>query len=156
MPSATGFTPGRAAKSRPGSGSGPGRPPAPSPPVKSPTANPLIPARILIVEDNAINRKVLSRQLSNAGYVVSSAENGREGLDVLIEDRDKQPNPSPIMAVLMDIEMPVMGGLEAIRLLREMERSGEMPVHHVSPVRCSDVTQSTADKCATECHRRDW
>lgn len=87
---------------------------------------------MLIVEDNAINQKVLSRQLKNAGYICTVANNGREGLDVLLEERTKTPNSSPIAVVLMDVEMPVMGGLEAIRLLREMEKTGEVPVRYVS------------------------
>lgn len=67
-----------------------------------------------------------------AGYVVSVANNGREGLDLLLAEATKQPNTSPIEVVLMDIEMPVMGGLEAIKLLREMEESGEIPRRYVS------------------------
>lgn len=136
LPSATGFTPTRAPKSRPGSGSGQSRPPALSPPPPRAGAvtvePPLNPSRVLIVEDNAINQKVLARQLKNAGYLCTVANNGREGLDILIEEQKKDPNPSPVAVVLMDVEMPVMGGLEAIRLLRQMEAAGEMPVRYVS------------------------
>lgn len=63
--------------------------------------------------------------------MVSVAGNGREGLDLLLAERTKDPNPTPIAAVLMDIEMPVMGGLEAIKLLREMEQTGEVPKRYV-------------------------
>lgn len=132
LPSATAFTPTRSSKVRPGSGSAQVRPPAPSPPAAQAKSDPLAPSRVLIVEDNAINQKVLSRQLKNAGYICTVANNGREGLDVLLEERTKTPNSSPIAVVLMDVEMPVMGGLEAIRLLREMEKTGEMPVRYVS------------------------
>lgn len=105
MPSSTGYTPIRGAKSRPGSGSNTARPPAPSPPVGGKSADPLTPSRVLIVEDNVVNQKVLSRQLKMAGYVVTVANNGREGLDYLIAEQTKQPNDSPISACLMDIEV---------------------------------------------------
>lgn len=84
------------------------------------------------LQDNIINQKVLMRQLKLAGHTVSVAGNGREGLDVLLAEADKEHNTSPITVVLMDIEMPVMGGLEAIKLLREMETSGEIKKRYVS------------------------
>ena len=73
----------------------------------------------------------MTRQLKLAGYHVTVANNGREGLDCLLAERDKEPNPMPIRACLMDIEMPVMGGLEAIKLLREHEQRGDVPVRYV-------------------------
>lgn len=105
-----------------------------------------------LYSDNLINQKVLTRQLKLAGYTVSVANNGREGLDLLLAESElccysqrtlahvhhspvaetRDPNPSPIVCALMDIEMPVMGGLEAIRLLREMESTGEVDRHYVS------------------------
>ncbi|SCV70300.1 BQ2448_1694 [Microbotryum intermedium] len=87
-----------------------------------------LPKRILVVEDNLINQKVMTRQLKLAGYAVTVANHGREALDILLAEatRTNHQDQGPIAMVLMDIEMPVMGGLEAIRLLRELERSGQI------------------------------
>jgi len=70
---------------------------------------------ILIVEDNMINQKVLSNVLSRAGflhyYVVN---NGKEAVEFYIK--------MSIDIILMDVEMPVMNGLEATKIIRELER----------------------------------
>ncbi|KAK4055384.1 hypothetical protein OIO90_003222 [Microbotryomycetes sp. JL221] len=105
------------------------------------------PVHILIVEDNAINQKVLSRQLKLAGFSVTIANNGREGLDFLLAEITKQPNESPIAGVLMDIEMPVMSGLEAIRSLRQMERQGEMPWHYNVIAVTGNARKAQIDQC---------
>jgi CheY-like chemotaxis protein len=58
---------------------------------------------ILVVEDDWVIRDTLQELLSNEGYRVVTAENGKEGLDVL---RDV----GPVAAVLLDLQMPVMNG----------------------------------------------
>ncbi len=68
---------------------------------------------ILIVDDNAVNRKLGSEMLGRRGATLVCAENGHEAVDVLLNGLQ------PIDIVLMDIQMPVLGGLEATRLLRE-------------------------------------
>ncbi|GAA5973125.1 hypothetical protein JCM11641_006280 [Rhodosporidiobolus odoratus] len=85
--------------------------------------------RILVVEDNLINQKVLTRQLKIAGYEVQVANNGQEALDALAADNTVSATaPSnPFLFVFCDIEMPVMGGLEAIKEQRRREQSGEIP-----------------------------
>lgn len=67
------------------------------------------PPHVLVVEDNVVNQKVMQRQLKLAGYAVTVANNGREGLDYLIAEQTKQPNPMPICACLMDIEVGSRG-----------------------------------------------
>jgi two-component system sensor histidine kinase/response regulator len=77
-------------------------------------------ARILLVEDNDINQIVASELLQDAGFVVDIADNGQIALD-MIEKQDYD-------LVLMDMQMPVMDGVEATVALRRMERFQHLPV----------------------------
>jgi two-component system sensor histidine kinase/response regulator len=69
--------------------------------------------RILVAEDNAVNRKLASSILQRAGHNAILVVNGREAVDAVERER--------FDVVLMDVQMPVMGGFEATRLIREME-----------------------------------
>ncbi|KAF1926275.1 autoinducer 2 sensor kinase/phosphatase luxQ [Didymella exigua CBS 183.55] len=73
--------------------------------------------QVLLVEDNLINQKVLSKQLKKAGCVVSVANHGLEALGALEKDK--------FDVVLMDLEMPVLDGLAAMRKIREKENTEE-------------------------------
>jgi CheY-like chemotaxis protein len=77
-------------------------------------------ARILLVEDNPINREIASTVLRRAGILVSLACDGREALDMLERER--------FDGVLMDCHMPVMDGYAATRALRERPQWRELPV----------------------------
>ncbi|KAA1080835.1 hypothetical protein PGT21_023090 [Puccinia graminis f. sp. tritici] len=81
---------------------------------------------VLVVEDNTINVKVIKRQLTLKGYMVSVAMDGREALNRLYADASETSDLPPIDIVLMDIQMPVMNGLEAITHLRAAEKTGEI------------------------------
>lgn len=67
-------------------------------------------ARILLVEDNEMNRDMLSRRLARQGHSVSIAVDGQEGID---KARAESPD-----IVLMDMSLPVIDGWEATRRLR--------------------------------------
>ena len=69
--------------------------------------------RILLVEDNAINQRVASAMLNKLGFTIDIADNGIEAIDAL-----KQITYS---LVIMDLQMPLMGGLEATKKIRKME-----------------------------------
>lgn len=73
--------------------------------------------RVMLVEDNEINREISQYMLEEAGAEIVNAENGKEAVELFAA--------SPIGGfdcILMDVMMPVMDGLEATRIIRNMER----------------------------------
>ena len=77
-------------------------------------------ARILIVEDNELNRDMLSRRLIRRGYQVDLAENGELGVALATE---LKPD-----LVLMDMSLPVMDGWEATRCLKGAPDTAGIPI----------------------------
>ncbi|KAI0683048.1 hypothetical protein C8Q76DRAFT_804212 [Earliella scabrosa] len=75
--------------------------------------------RILIVEDNDINRMILAKRLSLDGHIVVNTTNGQEGLEVVEADRDFD-------CVLMDIQMPLLNGYEATERIRVLEQDKDL------------------------------
>ncbi|KAK0201599.1 hypothetical protein DFS33DRAFT_1385902 [Desarmillaria ectypa] len=75
--------------------------------------------RVLIVEDNIINQKLLAKRLKLDGHTVVNTMNGQEGLDIVKADRDFD-------CVLMDLNMPILNGFEATEKIRAVE--AESPV----------------------------
>lgn len=88
-------------------------------------ANPFVPAalrgaRILVAEDNLFGQQVITEFLENAGASVCVARNGLEVIDLLQKE--------DFNCVLMDVQMPVMNGLEAVRLIRTTPDLAGLPV----------------------------
>lgn len=115
-------------------------PPTPSPsqhltapPVPTSYPSSLSPARILLAEDNLVNRKVALQLLRKLGYEAEPVTNGREALHRLQEQ--------PYDLVLMDCHMPEIDGYEATRLLRLRESQSPSP----SPFRHTPVVALTAN-----------
>jgi len=77
-------------------------------------------ARVLLVEDNEINREVALELLSTEGLIVETAGDGREAVEIL--------GIRPFDAVLMDCQMPVMDGFDATRALRARPELRDLPV----------------------------
>lgn len=77
-------------------------------------------ARILVVEDNVVNQKVVTAVLRKRAFAIDLATDGREALRKL-ETRDYD-------LVLMDVQMPVLDGLETTRLIRQNPRWTDLPI----------------------------
>jgi two-component system cell cycle response regulator DivK len=80
----------------------------------------MTPRRILVVEDNPLNLKLVRDVLQFAGYDVIGAQSGEEGLRVAEED--------PPDLVLMDLQLPGIDGTETLRRLREGSLGPRVPV----------------------------
>jgi len=75
---------------------------------------------ILLVEDNELNRDMLSRRLSRKGYIVLTAEDGQAGVDMAASERPD--------LILMDMSLPILDGWEATRLLKSDPLTRSIPV----------------------------
>jgi two-component system sensor histidine kinase/response regulator len=97
--------------------------PATLPAVQDATHARLDGLRLLLAEDNDINQQIAVELLQAAGAEVVVADNGRIALDLLAAAA-----PEHFHAVLMDLQMPVMGGLEATQQIRANPRYAALPV----------------------------
>ena len=79
-------------------------------------------ARVLLAEDNEINREVAVELLTDAGLTVEVAPNGRIACEKILAE------PGRFAAVLMDVQMPEMDGLEATLRIRETIAAGRLPI----------------------------
>ena len=81
--------------------------------------------KILVVEDNDLNMEIAEFILSSEGAQVVKAWNGREAVDIF-----EKSDPGEYDVILMDLMMPIMGGLTATKVIRGMERSDakEIPI----------------------------
>lgn len=86
--------------------------------------------RILVVEDNERNLKLVRDVLRHAGYEVIEARSGEQGVELAAEC-------SPDL-VLMDLQLPQMDGTEALRLLRDNPATREVPVIAVTAFAMKD------------------
>jgi CheY-like chemotaxis protein len=103
--------------------------PAPAP-VAAPAASTVTRNTLLVVDDNDLNREMLSRRLIKNGYQVVTAARGRDALEIIRRQE--------IDLVLLDIMMPEMNGLQVLAVIRETYTMLEMPVIMVTAKGQSD------------------
>lgn len=113
------------------------------------------PVHILLVEDNLISQRILAQQLRKEGYPVATADNGLEAVQFVkqssyasqpetavrrrsvgnsagatpVQEQSHFTTPKPLTLILMDIEMPIINGLEATRTIRALEDDGLVTGH---------------------------
>ena len=100
--------------------------------------------KVLIVEDNLVNQRVLQKQLQNLGCEVSVANHGGECLEHLQKSTfwaGCETSGLNLTVILMDVEMPVMDGLECAHRIRELQQTGQI-IRHVPIVAVSGNVRS--------------
>lgn len=99
-----------------------------------------MPRRILVVEDNLVNQKLMEVLLKSGGYDITVASNGEEAVQLAITN--------PFDAILMDVQMPIMDGVSASRKIREWERDLPSPGRHVPIIAVTaHVMKWNRDQC---------
>jgi len=100
-----------------------------------------LPKNILIVEDDEVNLMIAEHTLSKAGYRVSSANNGEQAIRMITEHA--------FDLILMDIEMPLMDGLEATPVIRAISHAREVPIialtAHTIPEKLAEIREAGMD-----------
>ncbi len=96
--------------------------PAPSRETSAPATAPAPNARLLLVEDNLVNQKVVLAILRKKGFQIEVANDGREAINKL------EAPAANYDLILMDVQMPVLDGLEATRMLRRNPRWEAIPI----------------------------
>lgn len=76
--------------------------------------------RVLVVEDHPVNRMILEAWMSSASHVTSTAENGQVAVDIAKDQ--------PFDLIIMDVNMPVMDGLTATRMIRDGGQNAGTPI----------------------------
>jgi CheY-like chemotaxis protein len=97
---------------------------------------PTMPHTILIVDDDPVMQRVLRHYLERLEYRTISAQNGREAVELATRERPQ--------LIVLDVMMPEMGGLTALRNLKELNATKDIPVIVVT-VQAAPLTQLEAE-----------
>ncbi len=76
--------------------------------------------KVLVAEDDFHIRQIIANKISNVGYIIFLAENGREAVDIA---RKEKPD-----IIIMDIMMPVLNGIDAIKILKQDQDLANIPI----------------------------
>ena len=111
------------------------------------TAGLLRGTRILLCEDNMLNREIISEILSSRGILVDTAENGQKGLELFSREK-----PGTYQAILMDIRMPVMDGYQTTARIRARKDSYSqtIPILALSADAYEESIQKSLDSGMTD------
>jgi CheY-like chemotaxis protein len=99
-------------------------------------------ARILVVDDNSVNRDMLQRRLEREGYSVDTAENGIQALEAM--------GKQSYSLVLLDILMPEMDGYDVLRTMKNTEKFKNIPVIMLTAVHEAESVRSCIDLGAAD------
>ena len=91
--------------------------------------------KLLLVEDNKLNQVVVKFSLKRFGYEIITADNGLDAVEGFKKD--------DFDFILMDIMMPKMDGLEATKIIRELDKGKDIPIIALT----ADVITATENKC---------
>lgn len=109
--------------------------PAPNPAHRRISTSFFSDLHVLVAEDNVINQRVMSQQLQRFGCVVHVANHGLEALNFLQQTTffggpsSSSATPIPLSVILMDVEMPVLNGLDSARRIRQLQKEGKVKGH---------------------------
>lgn len=101
--------------------------------------------RVLIADDNPINRRAARTFLERAGCTVTTAQDGQEAIDLLLS--------TPFDVVLMDCQMPRLDGLEATRRIRQLEKDRNLADGTPQPLPILALTASSDAEDKTACQQ---
>lgn len=91
--------------------------------------------KILLVEDNELNRDMLSRRLTKRGFEIVMAFDGQQGIEMV---KSEKPD-----IILMDLNMPVLNGWEAIKILKGDEALKHIPIIAITAHAMSEDREKT-------------
>jgi CheY-like chemotaxis protein len=100
-----------------------------------PSGNSSLKTRILVADDDEINRTLVTTILKSMGYEITVMPDGLAAYDEFLN--------APYHIILMDIEMPVLDGLKAIQRIREHERKNGGHIHIIAMTSYSDKESRT-------------
>jgi two-component system sensor histidine kinase/response regulator len=96
--------------------------------------------KILLVDDNPMNLDLASRLLKKKGHEVTTAENGKEAIDLYLK--------SNFDVILMDLDMPVINGIEATQQIRSKEKASSINTPAYTPIIAMTAHDQETEKTA--------
>ncbi|MEM9331709.1 MAG: PAS-domain containing protein [Pseudomonadota bacterium] len=99
-------------------------------------------ARILVVDDNTVNRSILSEQMAAWKFDAAAASSGREGLEIV---NAVISNNLGLDLVILDYQMPEMSGVEVLRSLRSDSRTKNIPVVMLTSVDSAETNKQLSE-----------